>query len=353
MPFNIPTPQEIVQRIQADFDTYLPGSDSRLRWTPEGVLARVIAMAVRILYGFLGWLSKQFLPDTAESEFLTRHEGIYNVERKAAASSVGIVQFTGVSGSVAVAGTILVRNDGAEYTLGADTTIAAGTASAAVTASTAGAAGNTAVGTKLTFGSPVAGFQSDATVAGDGLTGGTDMEDEESWRGRLLERIQEPPQGGSKNDYRQWAKAVAGVTRVWPYPRQLGLGTVQVLFVMDNKAGTIIPSVEEVAAVQAYLEGVRPVTADVTVTAPTAVAVNFHVAINPNSAAVKAAIMAELLDFIKTEAEPGGTLYLSRLNERISAASGEFDHVLIAPAANVVMTFGQIATLGAFTWEGL
>ena len=47
---------------------------------------------------------------------------------------------------------------------------------------------------------------------------------------------------------------VPGVTRAWAYANHLGLGTVGVFFVMDDKVGTIIPSGGEVADVQAYID---------------------------------------------------------------------------------------------------
>ena len=43
------------------------------------------------------------------------------------------------------------------------------------------------------------------------FTNGTDEESDESLLERLLERVRHPTGSGNKNDYRQWAKEVAGV----------------------------------------------------------------------------------------------------------------------------------------------
>lgn len=357
MPFDRPSPTEILQRIQAEIDIAIPGADARLRRSVESVIARVLAMAAHEMFGYLDWNSRQILPDSAEAEYLARHAALWGIERKAATAAGGSITFSGTDGSVIPAGSVLRRSDTLEYALAADVTIAAGTGTGTVSASSAGADGNADIGTKLSLVSPVAGVETSVSViddgSGGGLTGGTDTETDSALRVRVIERIQEPPQGGADFDYVSWAKEVAGVTRAWVYPLQLGLGTVEVIFVMDNKVGTIVPSASEVEAVQDHIDAVRPVTADVTVAAPTPVEVDFEIHVSPNSVAIQTAIKAELEDFFKREAVPGGTLWLSRINEAISAATGEFDHILVSPAANVEMDFGELPVVGDYTWEAL
>lgn len=350
MPFNRPTLQTLIDRAAADIETRLPGTDARARRSNLGVLARVHAGAMHALYGFLAWLAEQLMPDTAEAEYLDRWSSIWGVARIAAAQAIGNVTLTGTNGTLIPAGTELQRADGTLYTTNADATIAAGTATAAVTAAEGGVAGNAAQNTTLSFVTPISGADSNATVAVGGLTAGTDQETDEALRVRLLDRIQQPPQGGAANDYITWAKEVAGVTRAWCYPSELGPGTVSVRFVRDDDA-SIIPDAGEVAAVQTYIDARRPVTADVTVVAPVAVVLNFTISsLNPSTQTVKDAIAAELADLLRREAEPGGTILLSHIREAISVAAGETNHVLTAPAADVTHTTGQIATMGVITW---
>ena len=109
----------------------------------------------------------------------------------------------------------------------------------------------------------------------EGCHRGSDIEDIESLRERVLFRKSEPPMGGAKHDYVAWALSVAGVTRAWCLPHADGLGTIGVLFVRDDD-DNFIPDAAEVQAVQDYIESVRPVTASsVYVAAPTPVAVDF------------------------------------------------------------------------------
>lgn len=351
MPFNRPTLQTLIDRAAADIETRLPGTDARARRSNLGVLARVHASAMHALYGFLAWLAEQLMPDTAEAEYLDRWSSIWGVARIAAAQATGNVTLTGTNGTLIPGGTELQRADGTLYTTNADATIAAGTATAAVTALEGGVAGNADQNTTLSFVTAIVGADNNAIVASGGLIAGTDQETDDALRVRLLDRIQQPPQGGAANDYITWAKEVAGVTRAWCYPSELGPGTVSVRFVRDGDA-SIIPDAGEVAAVQTYIDARRPVTADVTVVAPVAVMLNFTISsLNPSTQAVKDAIAAELADLLRREAEPGGTILLSHIREAISVAAGETNHVLTAPAADVTHTTGQIATMGVITWS--
>lgn len=351
MPFKRPTPTEIQQRISAEIDIALTGADPRLRNSVENVIARVVTLASHEQFGYISWAALQILPDTAEAEFLERHANLWGITRKDATYATGSVVFTGTNATVIPAGTVLKRADGAEFTTNADVTITAGTATATVTASTAGAAGNTAEASKLTMAAPAAGVQTSVTVSAPGLSAGADTESDDSLRARIIARIQKPPHGGAAHDYETWALEVSGVTRAWVYPEQLGVGTVEVMFVMDNKDGTIIPDATEVEAVQAYIDSQRPATADALVAAPTPVAVDFEVHIKPATLIIQNAIKAELEDFFKREAVPGGTLYLSRIDEAISTAAGEFSHILITPNASVVSAFGELSVLGDVTFE--
>lgn len=117
-----------------------------------------------------------------------------------------------------------------------------------------------------------------------------------------------------------------------------------------NKQTAKVPDAGEVAAVQAYINALRPVTAVVTVAAPAAVPLNFTIDLVPDTAANRAAVEAELRDMLLREAAPGATILLSHIREAISLATGETDHILSVPAANVTHTTGQMATFGAITW---
>lgn len=350
MAFWRPTLTEIIERTFSDLVGRLGLQGALLRRSVVGVLARVLAGASHMLHGHLDWIARQAIPDTAD-EWLPRWASIWGVARREAEFATGRVSFVGtINGTVIPAGTVVKRSDGVEYETQADATVTGGAATATVTAREAGSLGNADAGTTLTLLFPIAGVNSTATIADGGITNGSDVEGDDELRARLLARIQQPPHGGAKFDYEMWAREVPGVTRAWVYPMYLGPGTVGITFVRDND-DPIVPDAAEVQAVQDYIDERRPVTAEVVVFAPTAEPLDFEISITPNTEAVRAAIEAELRDFLSRESEPGGTLYLSRINEAISIASGEFDHTLISPSADVVMATGHLAVMGDITWQ--
>ena len=352
MPFSRPTLSELIDRIVADVSTRVLGIEgSILRRSILGVLARAEAGAIHMLYGYLDWIAKNTIIDTAESEHLERWAAIWGVDRLAATASTGSITFTGVNGSFIPTGTILQSQDGTQFTTDGDATIAAGTAAADVTAVIAGIAGNIEAGASLFLVSPISGVQTAAIVGADGIAGGTDTESDDGLRARLLDRIQRPPQGGSATDYVQWAREVAGVTRAWVYPLENGAGTVVVRFVTDDDPGGIIPGSGKIAEVADYIDERRPVTADVYVLAPVAVPLAITIKIAPNTAAVQAAVTAELADQISRDAIPGGTVLISRLREAASVATGEANNQFVTPTADVVSAAGDITTLGVITFQ--
>lgn len=350
MPFPRPTLTEIIQRTFSDISSRVGAPAAILRRSVVGVLARVIAGASHMLHGHLDYIAREANISTAV-DTLPMWAAVWGIKRKDAEFASGIVNFIGtVNGSAIPAGTILNRSDGVQYSTRAEVILAAGVASAVVDALLPGTLGDADAGTMLSLVEPIAGINGSPVVAAGGITNGAEVESNDRLRGRLLARIQKPPHGGSASDYEQWTLEVSGVTRAWVYPLYLGPGTVGITFVRDDDTPSMIPSAAEVEAVQVYIDSVRPVTAEVTVFAPMEVPVNFTIAANPNTQAVRDAITAELLDFFRLESVPGGTLFLSRVDEAIGLAQGEVSHVTSVPAANIVRVPGQISILGAITW---
>lgn len=345
--FSRPSLSEITQRLRNDVLSRL-AADDVLRRADAEVYARVLSGAAHGLYGYIEWLSQQLIYDTAEVEYLERWCSIWGVSRKPAAVATGSVSFAVQAGAVIPAGTLLQALDGVQYETTADATVSAPTATAPVAAVVPAAAGNRTTGQALSLVSPVLGVQPTATAGA--LTGGADIEADADLRARLLSRIRQPPHGGAAYDYPAWALEVPGVTRAWVYAQELGLGTVTVRFVRDNDA-SLIPDAAEVLAVQEYIDARRPVTAQVTVVAPVAVPLAFQISgLVPTTAAVRAAVEAELADLLLRESVPGGTILLSHIRAAISAAAGEDDYVLVSPVANVTNTTGNMSTMGTVTW---
>jgi uncharacterized phage protein gp47/JayE len=348
MPFSRPSLAELVTRTQQDLVSRLGLTGDVLRRSVVSVLARVLSGAVHMLHGHLEYLGVQLFPDTSDREFLLRQASVYGLSPTPADFARGTVTVTGTNGAVLPAGAVLLRADGMEYTTDADATAALGVATAQVTATLAGAAGTLSAGLVLTLQSPAPGLATVATVTASTYDG-VDEESTEALRMRLLERLRQQPQGGAAPDYVAWAKGVPGVTRVWVSPLALGVGTVVLRFARDNDA-SLIPDSAEVAAVQAYVDARRPVTAAVTVMAPTSAPLNLTLAVVPNTVAVRDAVAAELRDMLERTAAPGAAVLLSSIRTAIGVAEGLTDYTLTSPTGNFVPPAGGLPVLGTLTW---
>jgi uncharacterized phage protein gp47/JayE len=353
MPFDRPTLPELRDRIRRDFNARLPGADALLRQSNLRVIADVLAGLSTLHYGYQEWLSRQLFPDTAETAFLERWASIWGLTRLPATAALGALATLGTAGAVVPTGAAWQRIDGVRYRTTAGATLAAdGTATVAVEAETLGVVGDAETGTQVSTVTALPGVVAQATVAAPGLAGGADEETDAQLRTRLLARIQTPPHGGAASDYVDWTLEVPGVTRVWVAPQEQGPGTVVVRFAMDDAAHPNgIPTQADVDLVQAHLDEVRPVTAQVIVVAPIPQAINVTIAtLTPDTPEVRTAVVAELTDTLFRNGVPGGVLYISWLWEAVSLASGERHHRITVPTGDVQLGAGELPILGTVTY---
>ena len=340
MAFERPTLTQIIKRVQADAESRM--GRKAMRWSLVPVLVRVIAGVSHGLHGFIAFVLRQCFTTTAEGAYLERRASEYGIYRKAASAATGEVTFTG-AGQVP-SGAQLQAADESVYV----TTAASVDGKAPITAAAAGAAGNASGGMELVLVSPVAGVMSTA-VAGE-ITGGADAEDDESLRERLLQRQKNPPKAGTKADYVAWALAVAGVTRAWCYPQELGQGHVTVRFMTDGMTENGIPSETMVKRVEEYITSQMPVTAILHVEAPIPKPFELSLDVLPDDEAVKAKIESAVESVIIAEAVPGGALLRTSIDRAIGGVSEVKSYRLLAPTEDVSTSTGEIFVPGPITW---
>ena len=344
MPFETPSLPVLIKRTQSDL-----ASDA-LHQSDAQVLARTLSGAAYGLYGYLDWIAEQILPDKADESTLERIAALrLNQPRKPAQAATGTVSFSAATGAVLDADTLLQALDGRVYRVTAPRTAVAGSNSATVMALDAGALGNADAGLVLMPVQPIQGIGNAFTVLAPGLAGGIAQESLESLRARVIRSYRIIPHGGSAQDYETWALECPGITRAWCRGGLLGPGTVAV-FVMRDDDPQPIPSAPQLARVLAHIEPLRPVTAQVQVMPPAPVAVAYRLRLTPDTSAVRAAVEAQLRDLHNREAGLGEPLLLSHIAEAISSATGETDHKLLAPLADVPAASYQLLTFGGCTW---
>jgi len=366
MAFNRPTLPEIIERVRGDLRAEL-NITAIVRRTFLAAIARAISGAAHSLHGHLKELSKQAFPDQADGIYLSRWGAIYGVPAKEATYTQLTISGTGTNGSTLTAGDVFTIDNGETFEVDTTVVVALGVYETTITAVNPGASTNLDDGETVTLESPITGIDSVATVDNT-LVEGEDAESESSHQERIVARIQQPPAGGKVSDYVAWGLAVAGVSRVWVFPGWLGQGTVGVSFLELDSGEEVVPGAPKVAEVQEYINEQKPVTADVTVFAPNVLTVNVTVKITPNTAAVQAAVTAELEDLFRREAQISGAvdpdnvgtplfldgkISISKFDEAVSIADGENDHEIVTPTADIEPDEGYIAQLGTITFQTL
>ena len=124
---------------------------------------------------------------------------------------------------------------------------------------TAGEVGNGYIGRLLAV-SYVQGLTS--AELGEIITAGTDMEKDDDFRDRILQRVRLPSTSGNKYDYYNWAMEVSGVGGTKVFPLADGPGTVKVVIADANMQAAGEALVKEVYD---YIEERRPIGATLTV----------------------------------------------------------------------------------------
>ena len=233
------------------------------------------------------WVLAQSFPQTAQGEYLDYHAFARALERGAAVRAEGVIRFGGTAAgqSVIPAGTVCMSEDGARFETTEDAVIEAGREWVDVPARAVepGAAGNVIAGRIRFIGAMPAGVSACTNPAA--FTGGTDAEDDESLRKRILDSYRRLPNGANAAYYEQEAVA-AGAAAAKAVGRSRGIGTVDVYITSQEGA----PSEDLVAEVRKRLEEKREIAVDLEVLAPEAVTVELRAEIQSAAGAEFAAV---------------------------------------------------------------
>lgn len=371
MPFQRKTLTTLISEVAADIASALQGADAMLRFTVLKVVGKVQAAMNNGQYGYLDWIAKQAVPFTSTDEYLQGWAALKDVYLKEPTAAILQVAFTGTPGKPLNAASSVVRGDGATYTT--NTTVTAdgtGAISVAVTATSTGSTGNADDGTVMTLGMPADGIQSNGVVTAT-VSSGSDIEQNDELRTRMLSAWQNTPQGGDANDYLEWALAVPGVTRAWVAPNGFGGGTVVIYTMFDTAEvahngfpqgtngvsqfdkgpggvprGTIATGDQLVVADTIVSE--QPVTALIWSVSAIANSLTFTITGTSSwSTAIRAAVQSAIADVLFREGDPrAGTVERSDIEGAINSVAGTSGYVISLVQGVVVV--GGVPTTTTF-----
>ncbi|MGN0896369.1 MAG: baseplate J/gp47 family protein [Succinivibrio sp.] len=338
-----PSISEIIERIENDAQARL--DSTQLRRSDLSVFIRVLAGISNGLYDAISYGRKQLFSDTADTTYLERMASIFGLRRKKATRATGTIKFSFSNKVISVdIGTLVQDSNGNQY---ATTTDVISDGSCTIQAVEPGAGYNIATGVELTLPNSVSGVTGAITTTA--ITGGAAAETDDELRERVLARTQNPPRQGTKNDYILWCKEVEGVGNAWVYPKEYGEGTITLRFVTSDNT---IPDDKLVKKVQEHIDNKAFILAKNYVEKPIAQKINFVLSITPDTIVNRSLAEHAIRDAFAEESRPGGVIYLSHLNAKISAIGSESDHTIVSPASNIVATGAPyMPVVGDITWR--
>ncbi len=285
--------------------------------------------------------------------FIFQHRGL---SRRYATYATATLRVVAGSGAI-LAGALFSTASGVEFYATTDGTYTEGD-TFPVRAYLAGESGNVEAGT-ITY-MPVAISGIGAVTNDAPATGGYDEESDEELRERYYDDLRNPNNGGNQQAYIAWALSVPGVGRVRIFPQALGDNTVEVCIVdtsMEPADSSLIDQVQELIDPNKNGDGAgeAPIGAVCTVTTATTVTIAVQATVvlaeEGTLETVKAAVAANLTEYLQEIAFAKGTTYVSyaQLSSVVSATEGVLDQSGLqvnGGSANIPLTDRQVPVLG-------
>lgn len=344
------TVEEIYQQMAAAFE-----EETGVTLRGDGDMAvRLYAVAAQIygLYVQAEWVDRQCFPQTAVGEFLDKHAQLRGLTRRAATAAQGVIRFStdtaAATDLVIPAGTVCLTAGGVRFETTREAVLEAGETTADVPAQAAepGAAGNAAAGTVRAMAVAPVGIS--GCTNPEGFSGGTDEEEDEALRARVLETYQRMPNGANAAFYQQGAMSFPQVAAASVISRPRGVGSVDVI--ISTAAG--VPDQSLLTEVEDYFEARREIAVDVQVKAPEVESVAVTARVRPADSRDAEEVCQAVEEAVQSWFDGrllGQDVLRARLGEIIFSVDGVENYILDTPAADVTVDSDTLPQLTSVT----
>lgn len=313
---------------------------------------RALAAELFSLWSQADFVLRQSFPQTAEGSWLDNHAQVRGLVRRESVCAQGVLRFS-VSSAAAdnltvPAGSECMTAAGLRFATTRDASIPAGELFCDVPAAAVspGKAWNVPAGTVCYMAFPPVGVE--ACVNPDEFIGGTDAENDDELRARVLASYRTLPNGANVAYYETLALGIDGVRAVKVLPKNRGIGTVDIVI-----AGTDgLPADDLVDAVQAAVNDCREICVDALVYAPETVPVTVDAAVTVKDGYDAAAVLADVEQAVRdwfSGERLGQDVLLAALSGVIYSVPGVYNYSFTAPMADVPITASQLPVLDAVT----
>jgi len=300
-------------------------------------------------YAEMALMMEAAFPQTSWGKYLDNlAEELGGLERRKATSAIVDLTIGGTAGTNVQAGSLFATERGIQFATN-ELVILDETGSGTVKASAIvpGTSGNVSTGTIVKIPVSIYGVTSVTNQAE--ATDGYDEETDSELLNRLLFKLRNPVTSGNVNHYIEWASSVSGVGSVYVKPLWNGAGTVKVIIV-NNKNDKA--SDELINTVKTYIDSVRPIGADVTVTTPdyTEITVKANIAVSDGYGNTANEILQQALEKYFNSVGIQGTVSIAKVGKVMldSGAITDYDSLTLnGDNKNISMDTGHLPRLGS------
>jgi len=351
-----------LRSVEEIYQEMLSALEARCGFRPEescDLAVRLYAAAAQIqaLDIQTEWVLAQSFPQTAQGEYLDHHATMRGLQRMPAAKAMGTLRFSvkeaaDVDFAIPV-NTVCMTEAEQRFRTTEDAVLPAGALYADVPAEAVdgGKDGNVAKETiTILTACPVGITGCTNPVV---FTGGSDAEDDERLRTRILDSYQRLPNGANAAWYEKTAMDHEGVAEAKAIGRARGIGTVDVY--IATEAG--VPDEELLATVQEDLQKKREIAVDVRVLAPDAAEVAVSAQVETSAGvdfeAVRSTIEQAVAAFFSGHML-GKSVRVAELTSLIFRQEGVENVRLLMPTEDIAAAQGTLPVLTGVTvteWE--
>ncbi len=315
---------------------------------------RLYAMASQIfaLHSQSEWVLRQCFPQTAYGQYLDNHSTMRGLTRKDASKAVGYLRFSTSAESDSdmeiPAGTVAMTAGLVRFATLEPGVLKAGESQVDIRAEALepGSGGNIAPGMIISMAVPPVGIVGCTNPME--FVNGTDPENDETLRGRILETYKRLPNGANAAFYLQEALSFERVTSATVIPRARGIGTVDV--VIATASG--MPEQELVDQVFAHLQERREIAVDVEVLLPTLRTLDLSLDITANEDYTHEEAVAETRAIIEAwfdGTKLGKTLMEGELGNMVYQCKSVVNYQINSDMKNFAMEPEELPVLGTLT----
>lgn len=289
-----------------------------------------VAAEIAEAYHSMDAMIPSFYLDETSGAYIDQQAAVVGIVRRSGTKATCVILFTGADDASVPKETPFFTDAGLEFRLQETITIVDGAASGILEAAEPGDSYNIGAG-EIT--QTMRNYTGIGTYSNQAASGGSDRESDASLLERYHARMQQAATSGNPYHYQQWARSVDGVGASRVIAKWNGAGTVKVIITDPDAEPADAETVNKCAA---YIAAQRPIGADVTVVAATAVDLSVAASVTIDGSTTKAAVKAAFDAALK--------LYLAGLVKATYASNLDADLDAIS-AATYTVSYNRISAL--------